>query len=70
MKKFLKNSQEEVIEIRFLIKKFYQMTMTMIWGKKELLKLKFGAKKKLILGQKRINFGVVKNNVLYIYLIS
>jgi len=39
------------------------MTMTLIWGKKELLKLKFGAKKKLILGQKRINFGVMKNNI-------
>jgi hypothetical protein len=39
--------------------------MNEIWGK-----IGFGAKKKLILGQKRINFGVVKNNVLYIYLIS
>jgi len=26
--------------------------------------MNFEAKKKLILGQKRINFGVVKNNVL------
>jgi hypothetical protein len=33
--------------------------MNEFWGK-----IGFGAKKKLILGQKRINFGVVKNNVL------
>jgi hypothetical protein len=33
--------------------------MNEIWGK-----IGFGAEKKLILGQKRINFGLVKNNVL------
>jgi len=32
--------------------------MNEFWGK-----IGFGAKKKLFLGQKRINFGVVKNNV-------
>jgi hypothetical protein len=32
--------------------------MNEFWGK-----IGFGAKKKLILGQKKIKFGVVKNNV-------
>ncbi len=41
-KKFLKYSQEEVIEIRSLIKTFHLMTMTLTntWGKK----MKFGKK--------------------------
>ncbi len=40
--------------------------MNEFWGKTEIWgKIGFGVKKKLILGQKRIKFGVVKNNVLF-----
>jgi hypothetical protein len=52
-------------EWNFGVKKNWFWGKNEIWGKKMKfgVKIESGAKKKLILGQKRIKFGVVKNNV-------